>query len=521
VKSLFEGFTSRKSLSFVIEQSHNDTLRLEVSDKVLFLALAELVSKPQDNEYRNSLAQALSTIASRSVDSSCTIVTCVSRSYVATLLMIISKDLNEALYQRDVVCALIETLTEGSVVCRLLKPREALTAIQRCLGLKHAILLFDNTTPRSILPMELHRSAYWPIPSVLGYEDLEFVLQYLEKGKIKIGTLLENSDIEVLLKDEHLLRHIAVFGSTGSGKSTTAAVIAAQASMNGYTVFVIDWHGEYFELLKNLNNVVYTNPVKGSIPSALDLTKLIRDDTLAFIEILESALELTPAQAHILEDAVNYVKDKFTTGYLVDILVDIVQSSSASARWYSESREALLRKLKPLTSQYLRIRWDQCKTVEAAPNTIMVFDISSIPNTRVRKTLAALLVRSITLKSQYNELPKPILIIVDEAHNIFDSKSPLSVLVAEVRKWHIGFVIVTQSPSMVASVVVKNTNTKIVHLLKSSQDVDSVLATIPNRRNLAQILSSLRPGEALLSLPELPLPLLVRIDTSVLRGVQK
>lgn len=520
MKSLFEGLIHRKSLPFIIEQSHGNTLRLEITDKVLFLALAELVSRPQNNEYRNSLAQALSTIASRSINNSCTIMTCISRSYIATLLMIISRDLNEAVYQRDVVCALIETLTEGSIVCRLLKPHEALTAIQRCLGIKHTILLFNNTTPKSVLPAELHRSAHWPIPSVLEYEDLEFITQYLEKGKIKIGTLLENSEIDVLLRDEHLLRHIAIFGSTGSGKSTTAAVVAAQASTNGYTVFVIDWHGEYFGLLKNLDNVIYTNPIRGSIPSALDLNKLIKDDTLAFIEILESALELTPAQAHILEDAVNCVKNKFTVGYLVDILVDIVQSSSASARWYSESREALLRKLKPLTSQYLRIRWDQCKPVEASSNTIIVFDISSIPNTRVRKTLAALLVRSITLKSQYNELPKPILIVVDEAHNIFDNKSPLSVLVAEVRKWHIGFVVVSQSPSMIASIVVKNTNTKVVHLLKSSQDVDSVLATIPNRRNLAQILSSLRPGEALLSLPELPLPLLIRIDTSILKRGQ-
>ncbi len=494
-------------------------LRLEIAGKVIFLTVAELVSKPlnEDEHGLTSLALALNTIASRSANSNCIISTCISRTSISTYLVILSREDSEAAYQRDVHCALIETLTNGSVTCRILNAREALNVIERCLGVKTKLSFFGSPIS-SVAVYELHQPASWPTPSILGYEDLEYVVHHLEKGKIRIGSLLENPSIEVALRDEHLLRHIAIFGSTGSGKSTTAAIIAAEASANGYTVFIIDWHGEYLTLLKNFDNVLYTNPLQGTIPSALDLEQLIREETLTFIEILESALELTPAQAHILEDAVNYVKNKFTSGYLIDILVDIVQSSSASARWYTESREALLRKLKPLTSQYLHIRWDRCTRVPSKSSTITVFDLSSIPNTRVKKTLASLLIRSITLKAQYNELPKPILIVVDEAHNVFESRSPLSMLVAEVRKWSLGFVIATQAPSMISPTVIKNANTKIVHALKSSQDLNSVLAAIPTRRNLAQIVSSLRPGEALIALPELPIPLLIRVDMSILEN---
>ncbi len=516
MKSLFG---DRRTLSLIIEQSQENVLRLEVAGKIMFLTVAEFVSKPlnEDEHYSASLALALNTIASRAVNSYCIISTCISRTSISTYLVTISRESGEAIYQRDVLCALIETLTNSSVTCRVLNAREAFNVIERCLGVKPKLSIFGSSASSSAV-YELHRPASWPTPSILGYEDLEFVIRHLEKGKIRIGSLLENPSIEVALRDEHLLRHIAIFGSTGSGKSTTAAIIAAESSANGYTVFIVDWHGEYLTLLRNLNNILYTNPLQGTIPSALDLEQLIREETLTFIEILESALELTPAQAHILEDAVNYVKNKFTSGYLIDILVDIVQSSSASARWYTESREALLRKLKPLTSQYLHIRWDRCIRIPSKPNTVTVFDLSSIPNTRVKKALASLLIRSITLKAQYNELPKPILIVVDEAHNIFETRSPLSMLVAEVRKWSLGFVIATQAPSMISPTVIKNANTKIVHTLKSSQDINSVLAAIPTRRNLAQIVSSLKPGEALIALPELPIPLLIKIDISVLES---
>ncbi|MEM2627272.1 MAG: DUF87 domain-containing protein, partial [Ignisphaera sp.] len=293
-----------------------------------------------------------------------------------------------------------------------------------------------------------------------------------------------------------------------------ASILSEKIAEKEYVAIVIDWHGEYHFLLQhNKDRAIYTNPLKGVIPEPLNLEELIKREPLSFIEIIESSLELTPAQAHILEDAMNILVHKTTShGYYIDVIIDIIQNSSASARWFAESREALLRKLKPLSSLYLNIRWSKLSKVAIDKGRIYIFDVSFIPNIRVRKIISSLLIRSIILKAQYNSIAKPILIVVDEAHNVFHTESPLATLIAEVRKWLVGFTIITQAPSMLAPVVIKNTNTKIIHALKSSSDIEVVVSAAILKKEHKKIVSALNPGEAFLVIPELAEPILIKIS---------
>lgn len=239
---------------------------------------------------------------------------------------------------------------------------------------------------------------------------------------------------------------------------------------------------------------------------------MIRVEPLAFIEILESSLDLTPAQAHILEDAVSIASQRRNSAIdTIDAIIEIVQNSPTTARWFTESREALIRKLKPLSANYLKIKWHSLKKVAIARNRIYVFDVSEIPNVRVKRIFASLLIRSIALKAQYNSIEKPLIVAVDEANNILSTDNPISNLIAEVRKWGIGFVVVTQAPSMLAPMILKNTNTKIIHTIKSSSDVDAILSTIVLRSEYKKVISSLKPGEALISMPEFAEPVLIKI----------
>jgi len=244
----------------------------------------------------------------------------------------------------------------------------------------------------------------------------------------------------------------------------------------------------------------------------LSLEDLIKREPLSFIEILENSLELTPPQAHILEDAVNLLAQKFTgQGYCIDLIIDIIQNSAATARWFTESREALLRKLKPLSSSYLNIQWSKLSRIKIEKGKIYIFDVSAISNTRVRRIIASLLIRSIILNAQYNNIVKPIMLVVDEAHNIFHSENPLSTLIAEVRKWSLGFTIITQAPSMLSPVVIKNTNTKIIHALKTTSDINTVISSSILKKEHKKLVLSLKPGEALLVIPEVVEPILIKI----------
>lgn len=507
-----------KVFSLFFEQIGDDIkVQFNEDKKCAYMSMAELVLSDSDENYNEKVLSISDVIGKRYIKSglAAILLTCITSRGLSTMVMVFGRDRDETAKELEVVCSLIESATQGSITCSPLNKFSEL--IKNCLGSLSpidyltSILLKNRKNVDVVIP---HPVSVNPLYNLYRVRDYEYLSSILSRGNIAIGRLYTNPNIIVTISDEHLLRHVVIVGSTGSGKSTTAAILSEKSAENGYAVVVIDWHGEYENLLQYAKDrVIYTNPMKGLIPEPLGFDELIKHEPLSFIEILESSLELTPAQAHILEDAVNLLTQQRLSSnlYYIDTIIDIIQNSSASARWFAESREALLRKLKPLSSMYLNIKWNRLQRVQIERGKILIFDASSISNTRVRRILSALLIRSVILKAQYNSIEKPLLIVVDEAHNLFQNENPLSTLVAEVRKWSVGFVIITQAPSMLASVVLKNANTKVIHTLKSSSDVETVLSMTNLRKEYKKIISALKPGEALLTTPELIEPVMVKI----------
>ncbi|HID90808.1 TPA: DUF87 domain-containing protein, partial [Candidatus Bathyarchaeota archaeon] len=63
---------------------------------------------------------------------------------------------------------------------------------------------------------------------------------------------------KVNLSLEEFPAHIAIFGITGSGKSTTASAIVARALEFGIKTLVFDWHNEYRGLILSKRGLVFT-----------------------------------------------------------------------------------------------------------------------------------------------------------------------------------------------------------------------------------------------------------------------
>ncbi len=513
---------SRRSIALFIERVNDNVVALNIlpGNHIIYTSTLELsmIQRVEDNTILSTLTlEFIQTLSSRSRASSYIILTCIEPSQLATYIAILSSDVDNVKKESEIICSLVTTLSQGNILCRINSADNTLKIVLQCLNISSII---DKVLQRlkrsrgdiSTIPIP-HPVPIVPRFRTLNADEYKYLLEVFDKGRIRIGHLYSNPNIAIALSDDHILRHIAIVGSTGSGKSTTTSILVREAAANGYAVVVVDWHGEYMSLLNGSNSVVYTNPIRGIIPEPLDIEEMIRIEPLAFIEILESALDLTPAQAHILEDAVNIASQRRGVAIdVIDTLIEIIENSPTTARWFTESREALIRKLKPLSTNYLKIKWHSLKKVTIDKNKIYIFDISEIPNVRIKKIFSSLLIRSIALKAQYNNIEKPLIIAVDEAHNILSTDNPISNLVAEVRKWGIGFVVVSQAPSMLAPVVLKNTNTKIIHTIKSSSDIDAVLSTIILRNEYKKAISSLKPGEALITIPELVEPVLMKVS---------
>jgi len=102
----------------------------------------------------------------------------------------------------------------------------------------------------------------YPIPGAtvlpVTTEDLRGVFAASDEPHIEIGTVYPTDDIRgALYVDPMLSKHFAVLGSTGTGKSTSVALILhriSQLSPEGHIV-MIDPHGEYSAAFKNCGEI--------------------------------------------------------------------------------------------------------------------------------------------------------------------------------------------------------------------------------------------------------------------------
>ena len=149
--------------------------------------------------------------------------------------------------------------------------------------------------------------------------------------------------------------------------------------------------------------------------------------------------------------------------------------------------------------------------LDLTQGSVTVIDVSKIPSQPARRAYT-LLALWLAHKASRNS-GKKILVAVDEAHNIAGGEDGLlSRLAAEGRKDGLYLAIATQSPSLIPIRLIANTNTKIVHAIRSHRDLEVVRNAIYLPDSQAQRLPSLDRGEALLHSPSHPQPIFIKVS---------
>ncbi len=325
-----------------------------------------------------------------------------------------------------------------------------------------------------------------------------------ESGDIYLGELIDSATPRrVYLSLDDVRGHVGVFGSTGSGKSTTLAVLASRLSRAGMSVVIMDWTGEYEELLDGMGaRYRMLDPVRGE--AAVNPLLLARSGEVdVVVDILSRSLGLSQPQEYLLQRVLESSKP----GSIEELLA-MVEGYPEEAKWDREVKRGLARRLGVMSrsSGGSAFRGDTGPRV--APG------ISLVRCDRIRNASLRTVYILVYLAYLYTIPPgKEVAVIVDEAHNVFGSGwgGFPDQLIAESRKYGIYLILATQSPSEASNSVILNTNTKIVHALKSARDKQLVSATLSLGDN-ANRLDKLKPGEALVSAPSLSSPVFVKID---------
>ncbi len=304
-----------------------------------------------------------------------------------------------------------------------------------------------------------------------------------------------------------LYRHILVVGATGSGKTRTTAFIInslQHAYPHKYRIIVLDWHGEYRSLLKKY---VYVDPYNAPV-------NIVDIKTLSWIETLYDVLGLTDPQAYVLQK----ITEKSNIASSIDIrkLYRLVEEmDTENAKWLREVKYALLRRLAPLVyGDNYRLFAGTKDFLELFKNrTIYVVDLSMIRETRIKRIYATFIIRYVFDYALRNSMHDTVLVI-EEAHNLMkrsNSTEIITRMLSEIRKFSVGVIIVSQSPSGLGDDVMKNTASKIIHSIKSSLDLEIISRSLVLDKELISVIPYLEPGEAVVALPNYKKPLLVKI----------
>ncbi|MEB3846662.1 MAG: ATP-binding protein [Desulfurococcales archaeon] len=320
-------------------------------------------------------------------------------------------------------------------------------------------------------------------------------------GIVRLGSRIDTPiPLPVYLNHEDIEGHIGVFGSTGSGKSTTLRKISIDLGRNGFKVIMLDWTGEHASRFSRLGWAILEPRSIGLPVDALLESPLSRQ---MLVDILSGALGLSEPQSFLLAR----VLEESKPGNLIG-LISSIASWPEQSNWDREVKRALYRKielLKYFNNKYSTPRGDS-----------YVIDISRIPSVRLRKAYALIFITSIYYKAKSKKGNQRTIIAVDEAHNLFLGESSImEEILSESRKYNLHVIYATQSPSIIQTRIFLNTNTKIVHALRSQRDKQVIQQAMSLEDKKLALLDKLARGEALVQSPTIPEPILVKIDAGL------
>lgn len=391
----------------------------------------------------------------------------------------------------------------------------------------------------------------YPIPGALVYpassSDLRQIYASDGRSSIQIGTVFPTRDIRAGLYVDALLgKHFALLGSTGTGKSTSAALILhriCQSAPQGHVV-MIDPHGEYAAAFRNTGVIFDTSNLQ--LPYWLMnfeehcevlLTSRGTDREID-ADILAKCL-LQARQKSRLAEGIGKLTVDSPIPYLLSDLATILQNEAG--------------KLDKSTSSvpYMRIKskLDEIKgdpryqfmfsgvlvgdtmvefiskifRLPAMGKPISIVDVSGVPS-EVTSTVVAVLGRLIFDFAIWarDEETRPVLLVCEEAHRYVPNERNadgssvgriLSRIAKEGRKYGVSLGLITQRPSDLAEGVLSQCGTIIAMRLNNDRDQAFVKAAMPEgARGFLDSIPALRNRECIISGEGVSIPVRVSFD---------
>jgi uncharacterized protein len=391
----------------------------------------------------------------------------------------------------------------------------------------------------------------YPIPGALVYasstRDLEQVYASDGRASITVGKVFPTRDIRAgLYVDAMLGKHFALLGSTGTGKSTSAALILhriCEAAPQGHIV-MIDPHGEYAAAFRQTGQILDVSNLQ--MPYWLMnfeehcevLLNSSGNERQVDIDILAKCL-LQARGRNRLAQTMGKITVDSPIPYLLSDLSNILQDEMGKLDKATSSAPYMrikgkLEELKTdpryqfmfsgmLVGDTMAAFISKIFRMPGEGRPISIIDVSGVPSD-ITSTVVAVLSRLVFDFAIWgrDEKTRPVLLVCEEAHRYVpnernaDGSSVAKILgriAKEGRKYGISLGLITQRPSDLAEGVLSQCGTIIAMRLNNERDQAFVRAAMPEgARGFLDTIPALRNRECIMCGEGVAIPMRVTFD---------
>jgi DNA helicase HerA-like ATPase len=342
-------------------------------------------------------------------------------------------------------------------------------------------------------------------------------------------------------------KHIALFGSTGSGKSyTTSSILQKVKKFDNTHVILLDLHGEYEPAFKDTGNIMRITELE--LPywlmnfDELAETFVDENDSSASNQMMvlkEAVLDSKRGKNHTLREFLT-----IDTPVYFDFLEVSARMRSLDTErtlggkegpFYGQFTRFLVRLESKLTDKRYEFlfRPQNYKSSDTlvplltkifgldTGKQVTVIDLSRVPFD-VINVLVSLLGRVIFDFNLWNKARHdfPVLVVFEEAHTYLSptgrsaaARKTVERIAKEGRKYGVSSMIVSQRPSEISETITAQCNNFVAMRLLNPHDQNYVRKLVPDSlANVIDVLPTLRQGEAFFIGDSVPVPVRVMID---------
>lgn len=392
----------------------------------------------------------------------------------------------------------------------------------------------------------------YPIPGSQVFAatsaDLKQIYAADERAHVEIGTVYPTKDIRgSLYVDAMLGKHFALLGSTGTGKSTSAALILhkiCELAPQGHIV-MIDPHGEYSAAFKGIgalfdvDNLTMPYWLMNFEEHCEVFVTAEGRDRQADCDVLARCLLQARTKNRLAEGMTKITVDS-PIPYLLSDLLSILQNemgrldkATSSAPFMHIKGKIEEMRADPrynfmfsgmLVADTMTTFIGKIFRLPSDGRPISIIDVSGVPSDITSVVVAVLsrLTFDYAIWSR-GEPQRPILLVCEEAHRYIPAKDIgqgqavrkiLERIAKEGRKYGVSLGLITQRPSDLAEGVLSQCGTIISMRLNNERDQHFVKAAMPEgARGFIDSIPALRNRECIVCGEGVSIPIRVYLDT--------